>query len=341
MRGILFCFFSLVFGSGSRAQIDSLEFYLKKGREAYTGGSIAGAYQAYKQALVFNPNHPDALKGMANAARDLQYFGIAREAYKKILQVQPGDTLAIIQSARMAFQTRQWADAINLAQKAKAQNLGKENDYIIGRSYYETGEPASAIEYLNKAWKQDSTDADLAFTLARCYVAADQYTKASQMYEAALRYSPNQEEWMYEAAMTYSAIPDEKNAARWFEAAVQKGYPRSRDLMYNMAVSYMGIKSYDKVVALANELLVKDARDPDMLYLAGEANFRLNKTAEAIQNWNQLLAIDPRQARALFMTGIATMKLGDKTKGMQLCDQAIAIDPSLSDLKVNISQFGL
>jgi tetratricopeptide (TPR) repeat protein len=334
----MICFISIAICHG---QSDSLNFYLKKGQESISTAQTLQAYQYYKQATSFDSRNPDALRGLANAASELKYYAIARETYKKLLELKPNDPAAVGQLAQMNFNTHQWTDAIDMAKRANTFSSGTNNDWIIGKSYYETGEFGSAAVYLEKAWKKDSSNAETAFTLARSYVELGQYPKATECYERALRLAPDNEVWMYEVAMTYSAIPDEVKAVIWFEKAIGKGYPRTREVMGSMVISYMGAKAYDKCLKLANEILAAKPDDLEMLYMGGEASYRLGKLQDAINYWEKMLTIDKNQSRAIFMIGIAYIKSGENSKGESLCDKAIAMDPSLASLKNNRSQFGL
>jgi tetratricopeptide (TPR) repeat protein len=341
MKKILFLFVCCTAAIISNAQSDSLNFYLKLGEDALSRAQMLPAYQAYKQAVNFDAKSLEAARGLANTAKELRYPAIARESYKKVLDLKPNDTSAISQLVQLNFSTRQWAAAIDMAKRALAQKIGTRNEWIIAKSYYELQEYGSAIEYIEKAWRKDSTQADLPFTAARCYVEMSSYRKAAGCYEQALRLSPDNETWMYEAAMTYSAIPDEASAIPWFEKSIAKGYPRTKDVVENMAISYMGNKNYDKCLSLVNEVLASKPGDLELWYLSGEANYRLGKIDDAINCWDKMLSIDKNQARALYMIGIAYIKKGDENKGEGLCNKAIAMDPSLASLKTQRSQFGL
>jgi tetratricopeptide (TPR) repeat protein len=335
---VLCCFAFVQPGFG---QSDSLNIYLKLGEDAFSGGQNLPAYQYYKKAVGFDAKNLEAARGLANTARELKYAAIARESYKKVLELKPNDTSAITQLVQLNFATRQWPGAIEMAKRSIGLGIGVKNEWVIAKSYYEMEEYGSCLEYIEKAWRKDSSQAELPFIAARSYVEMNNYRKAAGCYEQALRLSPDNETWMYEAAMTYSAIPDEAKAIPWFEKAVLKGYPRTKDVIENMAVSYMGIKAYDKCLTLVNEVLASKPEDLELLYLSGEASYRLGKTDDAINRWDKMLSIDKNQARALYMIGIAYIKKGDDNKGETLCDKAIAMDPSLARLKTQRSQFGL
>ncbi|KIC93823.1 tetratricopeptide repeat protein [Flavihumibacter solisilvae] len=315
------------------AQTETVKDYLKKGEEALSRSQVLPAYQYYKLAVEKDAANPDALKGMARTADELRYVVVARETYKKLLDITPRDTAALGRLVQLNFATRQYQETIDLGKQVEAMGAGSNNNYYIAKSFFELGQFQSALMYIEKSWKKDSSQAELPFLAARSYIELNDYRKATVAYEKALRLAPSNVSWMYEAAMTYSAIPDEAKAVLWFEKALAGGLEMTPDVARSLAESYMGVQSYGKALQLLNELLEQLPRDLELLYIAGEANFRSGKTDEAISTFEKMLAIDRNQARAVYMIGIALIKKGDRSKGEPMCEKAIAMDPSLASLK--------
>lgn len=314
------------------AQTETVKDYIKKGEEAVSRSQFLPAYQYYKLAVEKDASNTDALKGMARTADELRYVVVARETYKKLLELTPRDTAALSRLVQLNFATRQYQDAIDLGRQADKTGAGSNNNYYIAKSYFELGQFQSALMYIEKSWKKDSSQAELPFLAARSFVELNDYRKAVAAYEQALRLEPSNVNWMYEAAMTYSAIPDEARAVLWFEKALAGGLEMTPGVARSLADSYMGVRSYDKALHLLNELLTQLPRDLELLFMAGEANFRSGKTDEAISTWEKMIAIDQNQARAVYMIGIAHIKKGDRKKGESMCEKAIAMDPSLASL---------
>lgn len=322
-------------------QSDSLSFYLMKGEEAASSRQMQPAYQYYKQAVALDESNAEALKGLAETAYEIRSYIVARETYKKHHELQPKDTGTISRLTELHFNTRQWQDAIDMARKAKMLGYGDRFDWLIARSFFQMEQYGSAIEYIERSWKKDSTDAQLPFMAARAFIELSNYRRAAGCYEQALQLDPNNAEWMYEAAMTWSAIPDDARAIRWFEKAVAANHPRTSDFITNMANSYFGDKQFEKGLPLVEELLRQNPQDLELLYLAGEGYLQAGQPQQAIDTWDKMLAIDKTQARAVYMIGIAYIKKGDEQKGQNLCEKAISMDPSLSRLRNKRSNFGL
>jgi tetratricopeptide (TPR) repeat protein len=335
---LLMCCCSVVI---CQAQSDSLLWNLKKAKEAFSLSQMLPAYKYYKQAVAISNNNVEAVRGLARSAQELKYFAIARETYKKLLVLDPKDTSAVSQLTQLNFFTRQFQDAVDMGKKAISMGVGKDNEWVIAKSYYEMEQYASAMEFIEKSWKKDSSRAEVPFIAARCLVEMSNYRKAAGCYEQALKLDPSNATWMYEAGLTYSAIPDNAKAIGWFEKAATNGYKRSNDYLENLANSYISEKSYDKGLALIKELLERKPDDLELLFLAGESYFRSGKMQEAIDSYDKMLTIDKNQARALYMIGIVYIKKGEKSKGEALCEKAIIMDPSLASLKQKRSQFGL
>lgn len=335
---ILLCVVAFQF---AKAQQDSISYYIQKGEEAVSRGQHLPAYQFYKQATSFDDSHPEALKGMASTALELRYYVIARETYKKLLSTAPKDTALIRQLAELNFQTRQFQEAINLVQQGRTLGSKAPLDWLAARAYFELEHYGSCLENIERAWKKDSTNAQMPFIAARCYIEMNNYRRAAGCYDQALRLDPTNNKWMYEAAMTYSAIPDEPRAIVWFDKALAAGHPRTNDFLENFANSYYGNKQFDKSIPLYQEILQRKPQDMEVLFSLGESYYYGGKVNESIEAWDKMLAIDPGQARAVYMIGIAYIKKGEDNKGKDLCEKAIKMDPSLAKLKEKKSGFGL
>ncbi|MBC6489472.1 tetratricopeptide repeat protein [Flavihumibacter stibioxidans] len=329
---------SILMGFG---QSDSLSYYLHKGEEAASGRQMQPAYQYYKHAVAIDASNTEALKGLADAAYETRSYIVARETYKKFHELQPKDTFTISRLAELNFNTRQWQDAIDMARKAKMLGFGERFDWLIARSFFQMEQYGSAVEYIERAWKRDSSDAQMPFVAARAFIELSNYRRAAGCYEQALRLDPNNVQWMYEAAMTWSAIPDDARAIPWFEKAIAANHPRTIDFLTNMANSYFGNNQFEKGLPLVEELLQQNPQDLELLYLAGEGYLRAGRHQQAIDSWDKMLAIDKNQARAVYMIGIAYIKKGDDKKGQALCEKAITMDPALSRLRDKRSSFGL
>ncbi len=339
MRSLLLLLLSA--GSYTVSYGQTVSDYLQQGADALGRGQQQPAYQAYKEAVALDGENLEALRGMAATAENLRYAAIARETYKKILQLKNADTAAIRHLALLCFQTRQWPEAIDQAKHAILLNLGSGYEWIIAKSYYEMKEYRSTLEYLEKSRKKDSSNAEAAFISARCQMEMNNYQRAVAAYEEAIRLDPGQPSWKFEAGMVYLALNDTRNGVKWLENALANGYPRNGEILENLMNGYAELKNYEQATAMATELLKESPNDPELLATLGEIQLRNNQYPAAIGSFEKILAADPRNAKAVFLSGIAHIKAGDKSKGESLCDRAIQMDPALRNLRQQRTELGL
>ncbi len=317
----------------SMAQSDSANYFFQKGNQELSARRYLPAYKAYQRSVEFNAENAAAQKGLGKSAMELRKYEDARKAYSKLLQLHKDDTAAISSLKKIYFWTRKWDEAVTYAQKAQQLKLGKDNNYIIAKAFYEQENYGKAMDYLELAYKDDAKNPEVPYLAARSLVEMSNYKQAAGCFEQAIALDSTKSNWMYEAGLTYYAIPDDAKAVYWLERAAVKGYKRTNDYLHNLANAYLSIKQYDKGLALLYELLDRKPQDVDVAYTIGDAYYNIKKYDQAIEMWTRILTVDNKNSNALYMMGMAFQKKGEKEKGQALCDRAIAMDPGLAKLK--------
>ncbi|HTL10466.1 MAG TPA: tetratricopeptide repeat protein, partial [Chitinophagaceae bacterium] len=265
----------------------------------------------------------------------------AINAYTEVLKAAPDDAVANENLASLYFWTRRWNDAITASKKLQQLKIGKNTDYIIGKSYAELEDYGQSFTYLQAAAKQDTSNADIPYTIARGYVEMSNYRSAAPYFVRAIQLDSTRPNWVYECALNYAAIPDDKTAIKYYLLAADRGYKTDNDYIENLSISYEGTGQLDKCIELLKKVLEKKPADLSLLNGIAQLYYKTGKYQDAIDNWDKILGYDKKNAKALYMIGLSYQKKGDKEKGMQLCDQAIKMDPSLASLKEKKGNMGL
>jgi Flp pilus assembly protein TadD len=65
------------------------------------GGDLEAAIQAYREALVIDPDYADALEGLSMALADLGRFEEAIAAARRVVDLAPGEQLAYTNLSRI------------------------------------------------------------------------------------------------------------------------------------------------------------------------------------------------------------------------------------------------
>lgn len=312
---------------------DSAAVYHQKGVTEQQARRFREAEKHFAKADQFAPDNAPTLIEWGKVLIAQNRYMEAREKFLKAEVKDPNNPVVIESLASLSLNVRKFADAIKYAQKMQQMKIGKPMNLIIAKSYYELDNYGEALKYCERAFRDDSTVADVPYIAARCFVEMSNYKRAEGCYQQAIARNPNNANWIFEAGMVAYAIPDDKKAVYWFELAGEKGYKRTDVYLENLANAYLNMKQYDKGLPLLKAVLEHRPQDAELIYNVGDAYYRSGKYQDAIDTWDQILVIDKKNSNALYMIGMAYQKKGDKQKGEQLCNQAIGMDPSLKDLR--------
>ncbi|MFI5125069.1 MAG: tetratricopeptide repeat protein [Chitinophagales bacterium] len=337
IRNGLICLIFLVFGLKGHAQsADSSRFFYLKALDEKSNRLYLVAYNDFQRSLQYDSTNPDALRETGLSAVALRKYENAIIFFEKLLQIQKNDTTGINQLAILYFWTQKWDKAVSYASRAIQLHTGRNNYYMLGKSYYEMEDYGHAFGYLPTAATEDPKNAEIPYLIARAYVDMSNYKQAVPYFQKAIALDSSKVQWIYECALVYASIYDDVSAIKYYDIAAAKGYKKDNDFYENLADSYIASGQAAKGLKILQDLVVKKPADLELLNSLGFTSYKLKKYDEAIEYWDRILSFDKQNGRALYMIGMAYQKKGDTQKGKELCDKAIALDPSLKNLKQEI-----
>ncbi len=320
---------------------DSSAFYLQKGNDAKNERRFLVASQLYKKSIQFKADNVAAQRELGNVSMEMRKFPEAILAYSEVVKTEPNDTTAVQNLAHLFFWTRKWNDAIAYSKKMQALKTGRDANYIIGKSFYEQEDFGQAYTYLQTAAKEDPSNGEIPYTIGKSFVEMSNYRAAAPFLEKAVQLDSSNGRKIYECALNFAAIPDDKDAVKYYLLAAERGYRTDNDYYENLSVSYQGLGQMDKCIELLKKVLEKKPADLELLNTIADIHYKIGKYQEAMDYWDKILYYDKQNAKALYMIGMCYQKKGDKEKGMQLCDQAIKMDPSLQNMKQKKMNIGM
>lgn len=312
---------------------DSSAFYYQKGLEEKNKRLFMVAFNDFQKSLQFNANNADAHRELGLTAVELRKYDNAKQAFLKVNELKKDDPVAVENLAMLYFWTRQFPQAVEYAKKAQQLKVGKNWNYILGKSFYEQEDYGQSYKYLQAAGKEDTANAEIPYLQARSFVDMSNYKAAIPFFQKAIALDSSRVQWIYECALTCATIYDDKTAIKYYELAALRGYKKDNDFYENLSDSYIAAGQPEKGIELMLKVLAKKPADLELLNSLGYTYYRIKKYDEAIDYWDRILSFDKENAKALYMIGMAYQKKGDTGKGRQLCDKAIQMDPSLRNLK--------
>lgn len=315
------------------AQSDSASLFLQKGIEEKEKGRRLVSLQHFEKANSYKKNDQQIVSELAAAYLDLRRYPQAKASFQQLETLGVKTDSTYRQLMLLSFNMRQFDDAIKYASLLKNTRPAEQTAWYLGKSFYEKEDLGNAITYLNIAAKENPSNAEIPYTVARAYADMMNYKQAIPYFHKAIELNPTQSRWIYELALMYYAVPDEANALKYMLEAGEKGYRKDNEYLQNLAIAYMDAGKPEEGIDMIKEILAKRPTDMNLLNMLAESYYDIKKYDEAITYFDKILEIDQNNAEALYMIGMSFQKKGDKAKGQALCDKAIQMDPSLQSLK--------
>ena len=334
MKNLFFLLIIISIASATIAQsADSASYYYNRGLAEKTARRFREAEKNFSKSFQLDTTNFQNLLEWANSLLEQNRYIEAKDKYQKAEMIDPNHPQMLENLATLSFNTRNYNDAIRYAKKLQQLKIGKGNNFMIARSYYELENYGESIKYCELAFKEDASNAQIPYIAGRSFMDMHNYKRAAGCYDQALTLDSSNASWMYEAGLVWYAVPNDQKALYWMEKAGERGYKKTNEYMENLASAYLNAGKLERGIGILQEILKSKPQDQELLYSIGDAFYKVKKYPEAIEYWDQILVIDNKNANALYMIGMAYQKKGDMQKGTQLCDKAIEMDPSLKKLK--------
>ncbi len=312
---------------------DSVTFYLQKGLQEKQTGRRMEALKNFEKAFQYDQNNKAIVGELAASYLDLRKYSQAKETYLKLEALGDQSPRTYKQIMDLSYNLKQNEDVIAYANKLKKADPSEKVNFYVGKIHYQDENYGEAIKYLEAAGKEDKSNAEAPYLIARSYADMQNYKQAIPYFLKAIELDTSKNSWIYELALIYYAIHDDKNALKYMLLAGEKGFKRSNEYLENLGIAYLNLGQLDQGVGIMNEILKKRPSDMNILNLVAEAYYYKGKYQDAIDYWDKILTYDKENASALYMIGMSYQKKGEKEKGQFLCDKAIEMDPTLSALK--------
>ena len=117
------------------------------------------ALDAFKAAVKLDPRHADALEHQGNVLVSLNAGGQAVKAYEAALALDPARTRLLLAVADTHLRNNRWEAAIAALQRASRDAGLRGVAYRLGVAYQEKGNNGEAVEWFQRAAREDPADA--------------------------------------------------------------------------------------------------------------------------------------------------------------------------------------
>ena len=152
-------------------------FYAKNYSEA-----IAYLYRASRVA----PGEPKIWNALGVTYMEVEEFGKAEEAFKRVLKLDPDYSEAKMNLGILYFKMKDYRKAISYLKDAVADEMFDKKHialYHLAKVYKEIGDGESYMEYLRKATAYNPLFLEAQLELGSAYMDAKRYEEAERLYK--------------------------------------------------------------------------------------------------------------------------------------------------------------
>ncbi|MEP6675819.1 MAG: tetratricopeptide repeat protein [Ferruginibacter sp.] len=324
--------FAVILSLTANSQDSSLH-YFNKGIEEKNAKHWMVAAKYFDKSISFNDKNVQAYVENGLVNQEMRRTDFAKLNFNKAYELDPGNKTAISELMKLNYNYRQWAKAIEMADKCSSC---EEEGRIRAMSYYQLEDYPKAEKGLLKILASNPADAQLNYTLAKVYLEMEASPKAYPYFKKAIELDTTKVSWMVEFADENYEAQHYKDAVIYYSKALDHGYTASNEFNTDLGFSYIYSMEYQKGEDLIKKVIEKNPGKKDLYRDVADAFYNRKMYDKSLDYCQKLLELDPNDAKALYQAGLSFQKKGQKDKGQGMCDKAIQMDPSLANLRKKV-----
>jgi Flp pilus assembly protein TadD/protein involved in polysaccharide export with SLBB domain len=191
------------------------------------GGRYAEAVGAFREAVLYNPEHSDAHFGLGHALYDLGRWGEAAEAFRRATELNRRDFEAFNYLGAAYFKQGLYEKAIAAYKEVLVQNPvvtdAKYVDvrYNVANAFYKAGRYEPAIRYYTDITFSRPKSAELFNDLGVAYAEWGRFKEATEAFTRATKLNPDDAHAQSNLALSYYVQGQHQEAVKAFERAAR------------------------------------------------------------------------------------------------------------------------
>jgi protein O-GlcNAc transferase len=273
-------------------------------------GQLEEAGAHYRQALLLNPRHVQALNLTGVLALQANQPQLAAELIGKAILLDPRDAAAhaSLGDAMLAMGRHQaaidsYVTAIDLEPNFAAVHFNR------GNAHRELNQHQAAAACYGRAIEINPDNAAAHNNRGISLHALEEYAAAIASFNTAIRLSPDDGGTYYNCANALRDLGDLDAAISFYDKAITR-LPGSVDAHINRGSTLIRLKRYESAVAGFTQALAMSPMNAGAYNNLGAALHGLKRFAAAIANFDKAIALDPDYGHAHFNRANALRETG-------------------------------
>ncbi len=289
-------------------------FYL--GEAHFLSGNYKEAEQAFQTTIDLEPalieprlRLVDILQDPENPADDSDPDKILA-MYEQILDIEPENERALLETARLNHQTGQTDLAaqqfIDLGNQARHDNrlLMTAVDLYLSQNRY-----ADAVIVFSGMLAADPDNDNFNFFLGMAHESSEQPEQAIKQYLKVSPAHPQYKKALLTIGFLYREIGQTEKAVTFLEQHYQKA-PDDIDFITYLAAFYENENQLEKAMTLLSKGLENAPENTALLFRLGAVQDKAGLKEESIATMKEIIRLDPEDASALNYLGYTYADLG-------------------------------
>jgi tetratricopeptide (TPR) repeat protein len=271
---------------------------------------LGEAERLANEVVAREPNNPDGRILQANIVFFKGDTAAAERMIKEAIALDPRRVESHMGLARFYLQTNRPAEAEGVYRQAIALNDRSSRAHVdYGKFLTQSGRTADAEAEFRKAVEVDPENRDVRWVLASYYLVNNRLDRAEEAYKAWAQLDWDKPEGKARLADYYATVGRFDDAANIYQEILKTSpdYTRGR---YRLGEISLQRGDTQAASAQVDELLKRDGKDPDALFLRARMRANSGKLKDAIADLKTVLDAEPRSKLGLYFMSDALYRDG-------------------------------
>jgi tetratricopeptide (TPR) repeat protein len=223
----------------------------------------------------------------------------AIEELRRALRLDPGCSEAILRLGRLFYLSKRFPESISsfIHAEARGAKLNADDFFTLGEAYAAKSFHRKAIESYDRSLAL-ADRADIHVARGNSFQTLQDFSRAAQAYEDALRLEPNHGGAIFSLACVYAKGADFRRALQEYEKWIHI-QPEFGATLHAEAVAQLNNGSPSGALEKVEMILKENAKDAEAWFLLGSANADLRQVEFAVQALEECLKLSTHHALAL------------------------------------------
>lgn len=274
-----------------------------QGVKLLNSGQYEDAIRRFKLALSFEPGSVQILDNIGLAYAKMQDFTSAYEWYEKAHEQDPHDVETLFSLAWVERKRTRYLHARELFLKV----LDIDPDHVkalwlLGDILKTSHDYEGGIRYFERLVRTDPKSVDGHISLAQCFEATKQYSKASQILSYVLQHlTPGRLDVQFSLGKVYYLQKQYRHAVAQLDP-IPDSDSRGFEARTYAAKAYRELEDHDSAIVHA-ERAAQVRPHPDVMFFLGEEFLRLGEQQKAAHWFGRSLELDPNHLLSITELG--------------------------------------